>query len=218
MTNKWTKLLSPALFALTAFALATPSAFAAAPATPQQLITGKLYSNLTGTAIANLTNSTKFPNNPDALFFFPYFEWNATGDIATPPGNFADNYGGQIVGYFYPPSTGDYIFYLAADDNAVLYLSTDSAPANKKLIAQETIWSNAREYTISGGASDLTAKDSSQFVGTQWTKDPGTGLAKITLQANQSYYIEALFKEGGGGDFLSVAVQDPAATIDSTIR
>jgi hypothetical protein len=216
MINKWTKLLSHALLALTALAFAASSAWAAAPATSQGIITGKLYSNLTGTAIANLTNSAKFPNNPDALFFFPYFEWNATGDIATAPGNFSDNYGGQIVGYFYPPATGDYIFYLAADDNAVLYLSTDTTAGNKKLIAQETVWSNAREYTISGGASDLTAKDSSQFAGTQWTKDPGTGLAKITLQANQPYYIEALFKEGTGGDFLSVAVLDPGLTIDST--
>ena len=40
------------------------------------------------------------------------------GDISIPAVNFADNYGGQIVGYFYPPSTGDYIFYIAADDNA----------------------------------------------------------------------------------------------------
>ncbi|MBI4661111.1 MAG: hypothetical protein HY735_19960 [Verrucomicrobia bacterium] len=34
-----------------------------------------------------------------------YFEWAATGDVATPPGNWADNYGTQIVGYFYPPAS-----------------------------------------------------------------------------------------------------------------
>jgi hypothetical protein len=211
--SKCSKLLFPTLLASVLAALSTQ---AAAPATAQQMITGKGFFGISGTAVANLTNNAKFPNSPDALFFFPYFEWNATGDITTPPGNFADNYGGQIVGYFHPPATGDYTFYLAADDNAQLFLSTDSSPANKKLIAQETVWSNFREYTISGGASDLTAKDSSQFAGTQWTKDPATGLAKITLQANQAYYIEALFKEGGGGDNLSVAVADPGFTIDST--
>lgn len=191
---------------------------AAAPATAQGIISGKAFYNITGTAIAGLTNNAKFPNNPDALFFFPYFEWAATGDIATPPANFADNYGGQIVGYFYPPATGDYTFWLAADDNAVLYLSTDSNPANKKLIAQETAWSNFREFVTSGGNSNLASKDSSQFTGTQWpTKDPNSGGAKITLQRGQPYYIEALFKEGGGGDNLSVAVLDPGSTIDSTM-
>lgn len=212
MTTDWTKILSGMVLA---FGIGMQSAQAAAPATPQGIITGKQFSNITGTTIANLTNSTKFPNNPDALFFFPYFEWNATGDIALPPGNLADNYGGQIIGYFYPPATGDYVFYLAADDNAVLYLSTDATATNKKLIARETTWSNPREYLLSGGNSDLTAKDSSQFTGTEWAKDPATGLAKITLQANQPYYIEALFKEGGGGDNLSVAVLDPNFTIDS---
>jgi len=63
-----------------------------------------------------------------------------------------------MVGYFYPPTTGNYTFYICSDDNSALYLSTDDNPANKKLIAQETVYSNAREYTTSAGASDLTAK------------------------------------------------------------
>ena len=211
----WSKFLSTTLLAS---GLGAFSAQAAAPATPQGIISGKAYLNITGTAVANLTNNAKFPNSPDVLFFFPWFEWNPNpdGDISIPAVAYGENYGGQIVGYFYPPSTGDYIFYIAADDGAQLFLGTDATPASKKLIAQETVWSNAREYTISGGASDLTAKDSSQFTGTQWTRDPATSLAKITLQANQPYYIEALFKEGGGGDFLSVAVADPGGTIDST--
>ena len=115
---------------------------AAAPTTPQGVITGKEFSGIAGTAVANLTNSAKFPNNPDRTFFFPYFEWNATGDISIPAGQYGNNYGGQIVGYFYPPTTGDYIFYLSADDNAVLYLSPTANAVDKKVIARETVWSN----------------------------------------------------------------------------
>ncbi len=213
MIRKWTKLI-PILFGL-----AASSTYAAAPASPQGIISGKAYYNITGTAVNLLTNNAKFPNSPDALFFFPWFEWNANpdGDIGIPAVAFADNYGGQIVGYFYPPATGDYIFYLAADDNAQLFLSTDSSPANKKLIAQETVWSNFRQYTESGGVSDLTAKDSSQFAGTQWERDPGTELARITLQANQPYYIEGIFKDGTGGDNLSVAVLSPNGATDPTL-
>jgi len=192
---------------------------AAAPPAPQGLITGKAFTGITGTAVTALTGNAKFPNAPDQIFYLPYFEWNATGDIFTPPGNWADNYGSQIRGYFYPPTTGDYVFYLAADDNAELHLSTDGDPANKKLIARESVWSNPREYLISGGASDLTAKDSSTFTGTQWpVLDPVLGGAKITLQAGQPYYIEALAKEGTGGDNLSVAAFDvTGGTLDSTL-
>lgn len=205
--------------AAAALAVGVSALFAqgAAPATPQGVITAKAFTGITGTAVANLTGNPKFPDNPDVVTYPPYFEWNATGDIYTPPGNWADNYGTQIIGYFYPPATGNYIFYLASDDNSALYLSTDATPENKKLIAQETAWSNPREYTTSGGNSTLTSKDSSQFTGTEWpTKDPALGGAMITLQANQPYYIEALAKEGGGGDNLSVAVQDPNFAIDFT--
>lgn len=192
-------------------------AIAAAPPTPQGYITAKAFTGISGTGVAALTGNPKFPNTPDVMVFLPYFEWNATGDINVPPGNWADNYGTQIIGYFYPPVDGDYVFYLCADDNAVLYLSTDANPENKKLIAQETAYSNPREYTTSAGNSTLTSKDSSQFTGTEWpTKDPVLGGAVITLKAYQPYYIEALAKEGGGGDNLSVAVLDPSYTIDFT--
>ena len=122
-----------------------------------------------------------------------------------------------MIGYFYPPQSGDYIFYIAADDGANLYLSTDDTAANKKLIAQEAGWSGARSYTAIGGGSTVEAKNSQTFTATEWTtKDTGNGGAKITLQAGKAYYIEALVKEGGGGDNLSVAVQDPGGLIDAS--
>src|SRR5687767_424897 len=215
MRIQWTSIL----LAIGVVGTALTSSQAAAPTTPQQLITGKAFLNITGTAVANLTNNAKFPNSPDQVMFYPYFEFNAGGDISVPAPNFADNYGGQMVGYFYPPTTGDYIFYIAADDNAVLYLSPTANAADKKVIARETVWSNAREFSgSSGGGSDITAKDSSTYTATEWaTKDPVTGGAKITLTAGQAYYIEALNKEGTGGDRLAVAVQDPTFTIDPTL-
>ena len=120
--------------------------------------------------------------------------------------------------YFYPPVAGDYVFFIASDDGGNLYLSTDSDPANRKLIAQEAGWSNPRSWDAIGGTSTVEAKNSSTFTGTEWpTKDPAAGGAKITLQANKPYYIEALMKEGGGGDNLAVAVQAPDGSIDATL-
>ena len=193
---------------------------AAAPASPQGVITAKGFLNIGGTAVTDLTGNAKFPNSPDGVYYHPYFEWNAdaSGDINTPANNaYGDNYGAQMIGYFYPPVTGDYIFYLAADDGANLYLSTDDTGANKKLIAQESGWSSARSWETIGGGSTVVAKNSQTFTGTQWaTKDPAGG-AKITLTANKAYFIEALVKEGGGGDNLAVAVAAPNGSIDQTL-
>jgi hypothetical protein len=182
---------------------------AAAPATPQGSITAKVFLNIGGgTVVTDLTGNAKFPNRPDLIQYPGYFELNAEGDINTPaPSDVYNNYGAQMVGYFYPPTTGDYVFYLSADDGANLYLSTDSDPANKKLIAQESGWSNVRSYLSIGGGSTVEAKCSQTFAATEWpAKDTAWGGAKITLTANRAYYIEALVKEGGGGDNLSVSL------------
>jgi hypothetical protein len=129
----------------------------------------------------------------------------------------ANAYGVQMVGYFYPPATGDYVFWISADDNGALYLSTDGTAGNKKLIAREEGWSNPRSWEITGGGA-IEPKNSMTFAGTEWpTKDPINGGAKITLTAGRAYYIEALMKEGGGGDNLAVAVQSPDFSIDSTL-
>jgi hypothetical protein len=198
---------------------------AAAPANPDGLIRAKAFLNIGGTAVADLTGNTKFPNRPDLVNYYPYFEWNAASngaggfDIATAANNsFGENYGVQMQGYFYPPATGDYVFWLSADDGANLFLSTNDDPANKKLIAQEGAWSNPRNWeTVGGAASTIEAKKSSTFAATQWpTKGPEGG-AKITLTRGTAYYIEALMKEGGGGDNLAVAVADPNGAIDSNL-
>jgi len=193
----------------------------AAPATPQGTISAKGFLEIgSGTAIADLTSNAKFPDNPDVKYYYPYFEWNAdaSGDISTLANNaYGENYGVQMEGWFYPPSTGDYIFWVCSDDNSQLFLSTDEDPANKKLIAQEGGWSNPRIWD-SVGSGDATTKNSSTFTTTKWdTKDPVNGGAKITLTKGKAYYIEALMKEGGGGDNLAVAVQDPGGLIDQTM-
>ncbi len=162
-----------------------------------------------GTAVPDLTGNAKFPDRPDMVSYPSYFELNATGDINSPaPGDVYDNYGAQMAGYFYPPTTGEYVFYISADDNARLYLSTDADPANKKLIAIEPEWNNPRDYTGTARRDAVNPQNNSQaWTGTEWpTRDPVFGGARIQLQAGLAYYIEALVKEGSGGDNLSVSI------------
>jgi hypothetical protein len=138
----------------------------------------EVYYNIGGGTIAALTSSPAFPNSPSEEFVENAFE---------APSNFADNYGQRMRALLVPTVTGSYVFWIASDDNSVLYLSTDETPARKVQIAAETGWTSSRE----------------------WNKDAGQRSAPITLTNGFRYYIEALQAEGGGGDNLAVTWQRP---------
>jgi autotransporter-associated beta strand protein len=104
--------------------------------------------------------------------------------------NRADNYGARARGYVTPSATGSYTFWIASDDWSELWLSTDANPANKVLIASVSGWTGSRV----------------------WTTFASQQSAAFQLTAGQHYYIEALHKEGGGGDNLAVAWQGPGIT------
>src|SRR5438128_5651981 len=176
-------------------------AHAAAPPTPQGLITAKEFLDLPGTTIPDLTNSAKFPNNPDIVNYPARFEWPTGPDDATPPpADVRNSYGIQIIGYFYPPVTGQYRFAIASDDNSVLYLSTDSTPANKSAICLEAGWNTVRNW------DDQTAGRARALIAAGTPDERWNNQSKpIALTKGQIYYIEALQKEGGGGDNVAVA-------------
>ena len=127
----------------------------------------------------------------------PRFPQSPTGHDLLPtfeaPTDWADNYGTRVRGYLHPPRTGDYTFWIASDDGSELWLSTDDSPANVVKIASVPTWTGSRE----------------------WGKDPAQKSTPITLVAGQSYYIEALQKEGSGGDNLAVGWAKPGQPSDS---
>ena len=106
-----------------------------------------------------------------------------------------DNYGSRIRGYICPPSVGEYIFWISGDDQVELWLSTDDDPANKRRIAYHTGWTQKRE----------------------WDRYPTQQSAPITLEPGRRYYIEALMKEGSGGDHVSVGWQFPSGFVQRPI-
>ena len=97
-----------------------------------------------------------------------------------------DNYGARIYGWLYIPVTGDYTFWLNTDDNGELWLSTDDDAANIRIIARETGYTSLNVWN--------TGEEQSQ---------------PISLVGGEKYYIEALWKEGTGGDHCQVAWQGP---------
>ena len=168
------------------------------PSTAQGAITVREFRPTTD-QIATLTNLASFPNSPDVVDYSPRFEWPTGPDDATPPPTDSgkNNYGVQILGYFYPPETADYIFAINSDDNGLLYLSTDATPANKRLIASEPMWSNVRQFAS-------TAQRTLVDIGTADERFINVS-KKIHLTNGVPVYIEALMSEGTGGDNLSVA-------------
>ncbi|MHC4537729.1 MAG: hypothetical protein ACYS6K_27675, partial [Planctomycetota bacterium] len=75
-----------------------------------------LWWNIAGTPIENLYNDPRFPANPDETRSLTSF------DSGTGLGN---DYGGMIHGWLHPAKSGDYTFWIAADDTCELFLSTD---------------------------------------------------------------------------------------------
>jgi Chitobiase/beta-hexosaminidase C-terminal domain/PA14 domain len=161
---------------------------------------------------AGMSNSTittgayTINNGTSGMGFISREVWTGTGGtsvasipLGTPPSltdtlpsfeapvNWADNYGTRLRGYLTPPATGNYTFWIASDDNSELWLSMNDNPTNKVKIAWVLDYTDPR----------------------QWNKFGSQKSAEIALEQGQRYYIEALQKEGGGGDNLAVGWVKP---------
>lgn len=121
---------------------------------------------------------------------------------ADSPGGLGDNYTERYSGYFIPPANDSYVFFVAADDDSDVYLSPDSNPANKQLIAQETEWNGTRNWLGTGGANSIISQRRSD----QWTNSLGEMpyTNGFSLLAGQKYYLEVVHHNGGGGDNVAV--------------
>ncbi|HYG34363.1 MAG TPA: PA14 domain-containing protein, partial [Clostridia bacterium] len=115
------------------------------------------------------------------------------------PFDHADNFGDRVSGLFIPPVTTNYVFYISADDDADLFLSTDASPENKRLIAQEAVWSGHLSWT-SVGSGDNAMRSSATFKDSTGATPFKNG---IPLVAGQKYWIEAVHHEGTGGNSLA---------------
>lgn len=98
--------------------------------------------------------------------------------------NCAYNYGQQLEGLFVPRTTGLHQFYISSDDASDLWLSTDQRPSNMARIAYCPYYSP-----------------------TYWSNMATQVSAPLLLQAGKPYFIRARMAQGGGGDFLNVALR-----------
>ncbi len=69
------------------------------------------------------------------------------GSLLEAPTNTADFYASRMKGWLVPPVTGMYLFWIAADDTAELWLSTDDHPENRALVCFLTSKTEPRQWT-----------------------------------------------------------------------
>lgn len=140
-------------------------------------LTVEIYLGIPGTAVQSLLDDPRFGVEPDRTGFTTSF---TSREVLTDSST--ENYGGRIHGWIVPTTSGDYEFFIRSDDASQLFLSTDDKPENAAVIAEETGCCGAFEEP---GALETSAP--------------------VTLTAGRRYYVQALWKEGGGGDYCDVA-------------
>ena len=94
-----------------------------------------------------------------------------------------------------PPATGDYRFAIAADDTAVLYVSTDEQPAHRRQVASVPAYTPPRAFTYYRAQRSAT----------------------IHLLAGHAYAVEAWAQNAAGVGHVSVAWRLPDGTVEAPI-
>gem|GEM_PF-4133662 len=145
-------------------------------------LTLELYTGIGGDKLTNLTDHAKFINHtPDETGYVPSFGFGSSPVNINRSGGDLDNYGARIYGYFVPPSNGVYRFFINSDDESKLFFnSAGPDPAGAVQIA------HAPSANLGYGNANAQS-------------------AAFNLVKGQHYFIEALVKEGAGGDYVRVA-------------
>ncbi|MFK7812560.1 MAG: Ig-like domain-containing protein [Maribacter sp.] len=149
------------------------------------------FCNATGTILMERYDGIA-GSDLNSLFNAPTYPNNPTVSVELDkfeiPINATDEYGTRLSGYLCAPEDGIYYFWVAGDDHSQLNISADTDPLNSTTIAFHNSWTNSRD----------------------WLKFSSQKSVGIELKVGQTYYLEAIMKEGGGGDNLAVGWRKPS--------
>lgn len=130
----------------------------------------------------NLTAPTQSGTRTDLCFM----------GSAVEMGSDLSNFVYRMSGYIFPSETGSYTFYSASDDDGQFWLNltgASSTQAELTKVAWTEGWSANKEWTTN--ANNKTA-------------------GPVTLTAGKPYYFVAFFREGSGGDGLTLGWKTPS--------
>lgn len=142
-------------------------------------LTVEYYEGISGTPVANLTSSPKFPDSPDNVALISSFDLT---------NGYGDNYGSRTTGFVIPEVDGRYDFFTRSDDASQLWVSTDMTPRD----VFDPAGPNAEETGCCAGFFEPL-------------EDAATTEELIDMTAGMMYHVTFLQKEGGGGDWGQVA-------------
>ncbi|MHC1765301.1 MAG: LamG-like jellyroll fold domain-containing protein [Verrucomicrobiia bacterium] len=134
-----------------------------------------------GTAVDLLTWWIAEGHGPNLISYTPTFDSRPVF-----PDDSHEQYGARISGWLTPLESGDYTFFLRSDDASELWLSTTDKESDLVKIAEQT-----------GCCNNFTEPDG--------TGGPAYTSLPINLTATKKYFVQLLYKEGGGGDYGQVA-------------
>lgn len=154
-------------------------------------ISFRVYNTTFATDLATLRTATTNSATANATYTNNLFSEERIITTTTYPWSLVplrDNYVGQMIGYFTAPETGNYKFGIASDDHSILYLGTTDQRSSKREICN---------YNGSTSQWNLNAQANQRS-------------ADIALVAGTRYYIEAVYRDGGGGEGVTVAYYTPS--------
>jgi predicted extracellular nuclease len=144
------------------------------------------YTDIPGSRLINLSSHPSYPGSPSVITQVNKFEYGP---------NLGDNYGARLKGLICVPLTGNYIFYLASNDQSELWLSTDSDPQHQRRIAFVENSTGFRSWFVNNAQRSVP----------------------VFLRQGLKYYVETVHKEGEGADHLSVAWLMPNGVFEGPI-
>ncbi|XP_013413864.1 fibrocystin-L-like [Lingula anatina] len=163
------------LFGSGSFLCVTPPEQPQRPAYPgNRGLNMEHWSGKSNGEIHNSKEAINFTTTPDSIIWTDDFQFEDDTE---------DNFIRRIKGFFVPPKTAGYTFYLRGNDKSYLWLSTSADPADAVLIA-----------SCEGGAKGYDTY-------------PTQVSSEVTLEAGQSYYIAAVVGEYSKLARLRVAVR-----------
>jgi hypothetical protein len=140
------------------------------------------WDNIPGGDLASFYSSLVYRQSPPSAVGFV-----TSAESAQDQG---DEYGLRLRGKLRAPVSGDYQFFIAADEQAELYLGTDASRFTMRRLCRVD------------SATELRS----------WTTDAMQASDPVTLVAGQEYYFEALMKEYVNSDHLSIGWIRPGET------
>ncbi|MHC4506635.1 MAG: PA14 domain-containing protein, partial [Planctomycetota bacterium] len=175
---------------------AAPPGMVTEPAGRAGTILVELWWGIPGRTVADLTRHPRYPGRPMK---------RAHVSILECPRRPIGSFGTRIRGFLHPPATGEYRFWIAADDSAELWVSTDDTPANRRKIAHVGLWTGPREWEKKG------------------EEYRGQRSPPVRLVAGRKYYVEVLHKEapkkpkGKGRNHVAVGWRLPDGSYERPI-